>query len=253
MFDYYTVYNAQTALVAGLITSVHCVAMCGPLACAWGRPQQMGMPVEWLLLSYHVSKLTAYCLVGAIAGAVGQTALQGFHQSHLQYLPWLLVVYFWDYWISIGSLYSKTALGRSILSSAHQSPKVFVPSFECGIDGLDESTVAMWALVHDFWTVFFSGSAIKGVEFSLGFGVGTIPLLWLAQSKFFVLQERLGVIGLERLQRAVAIIAMLVLIWRLRTTLGIGSSGQWICYLFDGCIMAILSPPSICLDFRVSE
>jgi sulfite exporter TauE/SafE len=44
MFEYYTVYNAQTALVAGLITSVHCVAMCGPLACAWGRPQQLQSP-----------------------------------------------------------------------------------------------------------------------------------------------------------------------------------------------------------------
>ena len=52
------------------------------------------MPVEWLLLSYHVSKLLAYCLVGAIAGTVGQVALQGFHLSQLQYLAWLLVVYF---------------------------------------------------------------------------------------------------------------------------------------------------------------
>ena len=75
MFEYYTVYNAQTALVAGLITSVHCVAMCGPLACAWGRPQQWRVPVEWLLLTYHGSKLIAYCLVGAIAGALSASDL----------------------------------------------------------------------------------------------------------------------------------------------------------------------------------
>ena len=35
MFDYQTVYNAYTALIAGLITSVHCVVMCGPLSCAF--------------------------------------------------------------------------------------------------------------------------------------------------------------------------------------------------------------------------
>ena len=35
MFDYQTVYNAYTALIAGLITSVHCVAMCGPVSCAF--------------------------------------------------------------------------------------------------------------------------------------------------------------------------------------------------------------------------
>ncbi|MBH78717.1 MAG: hypothetical protein CML15_03940 [Puniceicoccaceae bacterium] len=35
MFDYQTVYYAYTALIAGLITSAHCVAMCGPLSCAF--------------------------------------------------------------------------------------------------------------------------------------------------------------------------------------------------------------------------
>ena len=35
MFDHQTVYNAYAALIAGLITSAHCVAMCGPLSCAF--------------------------------------------------------------------------------------------------------------------------------------------------------------------------------------------------------------------------
>jgi sulfite exporter TauE/SafE len=83
-----------------------------------------------------------------------------------------------------------------------------------------------------FGLSFFSGSAIKGVEFALGFGIGTIPLLWLAQSKLFVLQQRLGAIGLGRLQRWVAICAMLVIMWRLRTTLGIEGADQWICHPF---------------------
>ena len=105
MFDYHTVYNAQTALVAGLITSVHCVAMCGPLACAWGRPQQQSMPVEWLLLSYHVSKLLAYCLVGAIAGTVGH-GIARLSSVATTVFSVAASGLFRHYWISIGSFHS---------------------------------------------------------------------------------------------------------------------------------------------------
>ena len=123
-------------------------------------------------------------------------------------------------------------MGGPLLSTSHHSFKVFLSALKRGIDGLNKPLVALWALVHDFWTIFFSGSAIKGVEFALGFGIGTIPLLWLAHSQFFVLQRRLGAFGLERLQRAVAITAMCVVIWRLRTTLGIEGAEQWICHPF---------------------
>ena len=157
MFDYYTVYNAQTALVAGLITSVHCVAMCGPLACAWGRPQQMGMPVEWLLLSYHVSKLTAYCLVGAIAGAVGQTALQGFHQSHLQYLPWLLVVYFGIIGFRLDRCIPKPRWVGPFYRRLTSRLKFSYPPLNAGLMGLMSPLLPCGPLYMIFGLSFFQG------------------------------------------------------------------------------------------------
>ena len=232
MFDYHTVYNAQTALVAGLITSVHCVAMCGPLACAWGRPKQAVIPAEWLLLSYHLSKLLAYCCVGAIAGAVGQSALHWFHLSQLRYLPWLLVVYFAvmgfrldryfpkPYWV--GPYYRK-------FTSRFQCSS---PPLNAALMGVLSPLLPCGPLYMIFGLSFFSGSALKGIEFALGFGIGTIPLLWLAQSKFLVLQDRLGAGGLQRVQRVLALLAMCVMIWRLRTTLGIEGAEAWICHPF---------------------
>ena len=45
------------ALAAGLATSVHCTAMCGPLACALRvRPAE-----------YHLGRLGSYTIVGGIA------------------------------------------------------------------------------------------------------------------------------------------------------------------------------------------
>lgn len=232
MFEYYTVYNAQTALVAGLITSVHCVAMCGPLACAWGRPQQLQVPVEWLLLTYHGSKLIAYCLVGAIAGAVGQAALQGFHLSQLQYVPWLLVVYFAIIGFRLDRYVPKPRWVGPYYRRLTSRFKFLDPRLNAAMMGIMSPLLPCGPLYMIFGLSFFSGSAIKGVEFALGFGIGTIPLLWLAQSKLFVLQQRLGAIGLGRLQRSVAICAMLVIMWRLRTTLGIEGADQWICHPF---------------------
>ena len=35
-----------------------------------------------------------------------------------------------------------------------------------------------------FGHALFSGSALMGAEFAIGFSLGTLPLLWLAQSQF---------------------------------------------------------------------
>ena len=70
VFDYQTVYNGTTALVAGLITSVHCVAMCGPLSCAFTPARAEDASPQLVLTCYHLAKLFAYGLVGALAGAL---------------------------------------------------------------------------------------------------------------------------------------------------------------------------------------
>ena len=66
MFDYQTVYNAYTALIAGLITSVHCVAMCGPLSCAFTPTSANDANPQFVLTCYHLAKLFSYAMVGTL-------------------------------------------------------------------------------------------------------------------------------------------------------------------------------------------
>jgi hypothetical protein len=66
-----------------------------------------------------------------------------------------------------------------------------------------------------------SGSALRGAEFMLAFGLGTVPLLWLAQSQFQWLRARLSPLWLGRLRIALALSVALVISWRLRATLGL--------------------------------
>ena len=80
-----------------------------------------------------------------------------------------------------------------------------------------------------FGLCLFSGSAVKGAEFALGFGLGTLPLLWLVQTQFMRLQHKLKSERLLFFQRVAALIAAVVIMWRLRAMLGIDAAVDWIC------------------------
>lgn len=94
MFDYQTVYNAYTALIAGLITSVHCVGMCGPLSCAFTPTKANDANPQFVLTCYHLAKLFSYAMVGTLAGAFGSVVIRSVSGSWLNLLPWILVVFF---------------------------------------------------------------------------------------------------------------------------------------------------------------
>jgi uncharacterized protein len=70
-----------------------------------------------------------------------------------------------------------------------------------------------------FGASLLSGSAIRGAEFTLGFGIGTVPLLWLAQSQIRHLRQRFSPAGLMRVQRGLALATAVVLAFRLYGTL----------------------------------
>ena len=58
------------ALVLGLATSVHCVGMCGALAC--GVTSLPGGETKRLLAAsgYHFGRIVSYSLIGAVCGAL---------------------------------------------------------------------------------------------------------------------------------------------------------------------------------------
>lgn len=61
--------------VFGLISSLHCVQMCGPLVIAWSLPlgSQRGRAQMMAHLSYHSGRIITYTLLGGAAGLAGQT------------------------------------------------------------------------------------------------------------------------------------------------------------------------------------
>src|SRR5688500_17209386 len=82
------------AFVAGLITSLHCAGMCGPLACSLMPLRGDRSDPSTVSTVYHVSRLAGYGTLGAIAGGLGQAPLAWVSQSALRWMPWVMVLFF---------------------------------------------------------------------------------------------------------------------------------------------------------------
>lgn len=208
------------AFVAGLITSLHCAGMCGPLACSLLPVRGDRADVQSVSTVYHVSRLTGYALLGAAAGAVGRAPLLWISQSYLRWLPWLLVLFFiglalrWDRHLpkiaALGRFSWKLQgwmRGRSRLEAA-AAVGLATPLLPCG---------PLYFLLS---LALLSGSALRGVEVMLAFGLGTVPLLWLAQSQFHWVRQKLSPLWLGRMRVALALTTAALISWRLRATLG---------------------------------
>jgi uncharacterized protein len=57
---------------AGFAGSFHCIGMCGGFACALGRDPDGHAATVLRHLLYNTGRLTTYCFLGGIAGALGQ-------------------------------------------------------------------------------------------------------------------------------------------------------------------------------------
>lgn len=232
MFDYQTVYNAYTALIAGLITSVHCVAMCGPLSCAFTPTKAKDVSPQLVLTCYHLAKLLSYAIVGTLAGAFGSVVIRLVSSSWLNLLPWILVVFFLVVAFRLNRFFPKPVwLGRFYRKMTTRFSRLQKP-LAAAVIGLASPLLPCGPLYMIFGLALFSGSALKGAEFAIGFGLGTLPLLWLAQSHFMRVQFKVTPMSLIRIQRSLALIAALVVAWRLRTTLGIEGAEDWVCHPF---------------------
>lgn len=213
-----SVDGAGTAFLAGLVTSLHCAVMCGPIALLLAPRPGDSSSFMTVTALYHGSRLLAITLGGLFAGAVGMLALDWldlYQSSLVHYLPWLLVVFFillalrldrilphqaWTggLWGRITRRFFK--MPRPIAGASAGFATPFLP---CG------------PLYLVFGLALMSQSPVRGAEFLLAFGLGTLPLLWLAQHQFHFWQKRISPRLVDRIQRGVAFLAAIVIALRL--------------------------------------
>lgn len=207
------------ALVAGLATSLHCVGMCGPIACGLSTLAKTEGERLTAASLYHGMRLVSYGLIGAVCGAIGRQPLAWFFDSPAVLLPWVLVAvlvmmaFGWDKKVPRPAVFNRLT-ARARLKAGGLSPYggsaaigLLTPLLPCG------------PLYLVFGAALLAGSAAKGAEFTLAFGLGTVPLLWLAQHSFHRIRAKLTPRNMGRLRRGLALATALMLMWRLHGTI----------------------------------
>jgi sulfite exporter TauE/SafE len=169
-----------TAFIFGLISSFHCVGMCGPIAMMLpvDRKNEAKRVVQISL--YHLGKLTAYGLLGLIFGLLGKSFyLAGLQQQMSIILGILMIVVavvpekmFAKYNFSKPVYKIITKIKSSL--GQHFKNKSYRSLFTIGL--LNGFLPCGMVYVAIFGAIAMQSVSL-GILYMILFGIGTIPLL----------------------------------------------------------------------------
>jgi hypothetical protein len=168
--------DCWTAFVLGLVGSLHCAGMCGPLALA--LPAAGDTTPGYVLgrIAYHVGRIVTYCLLGIVFGLAGWTFLLAGLQR----------------WISIAlgvalllGLFAsrKLALWRPVMSAVDQlksrmSVLLRRRSFAAlAVLGLLNGLLPCGLVYVACAGAAATGGILAGAGYMTVFGVGTVPMM----------------------------------------------------------------------------
>lgn len=169
-----------SAFILGLLGSLHCVGMCGPIALMLPLGNSKGLKKIGLISSYHFGKMISYGLIGLVLGSLGMGISIFGYQQQLSVATGALIILFGLFpalsrtrlfkakWIYKPISYIKSSLGASLKKNKADTLLTigFLNGFlPCGLVYM----AMMGALAN--------GSATTGALYMMFFGLGTAPLL----------------------------------------------------------------------------
>ncbi|MBC3787980.1 sulfite exporter TauE/SafE family protein [Spirosoma utsteinense] len=165
-----------TALLTGLAGSLHCIGMCGPLAMALpvGRlPQGQRRLARGL---YHAGRLSAYSLLGAVVGTLGQGLLLTGLQRPISIMAGILLLV----WAVSAKVFPNwmhtTSFARRLtapLAALLRRPTLTHMAGLGFLNGLLPCGSVYVALAGALATT----SPMGGAGYLLAFGLGTLPAM----------------------------------------------------------------------------
>lgn len=217
------------SFVAGVVASLHCAGMCGPLACAivpTGRGTEDAGTAESV---YQVGRLMSYSCLGALAGGLGRLPLAWLPPAALRLLPLGAVVVFAGLALGWDRRWAKPIAPVHWLLRWSAALRQRSRLLAAGLAGFGTPLLPCGPLYFFAGVALLAGSALAGAERMLAFGLGTLPLLWLAQTQFAQFQARLSPRGLARARVSLAFMAAGVAAWRTRAAFT-GGGAEWLCH-----------------------
>lgn len=169
-----------SALVFGLISSLHCIGMCGPIAMMLPVDRTNSVKKGSQIVMYHFGRLSAYASIGLVFGLVGKGFFLAGIQQRLSIFIGLAmiitilipekVVANYNFSKPIFRLISKikTALGKQFKNKSYQS--LFTIGLLNGFLPCGMVYVALFGAIAMQNVPF-------GILYMLLFGLGTVPMM----------------------------------------------------------------------------
>ncbi|MBU3681131.1 MAG: sulfite exporter TauE/SafE family protein [Flavobacterium sp.] len=210
-----------TAILFGLLSSLHCVGMCGPIALMLPTAQFKG-PRKWIRIGlYHFGRLSAYTSIGLLFGLIGHGLYLAGLQQKLAIGTGIAMI--------LVSLISEKHLGQFSISKpifkllaqlksamgAQFKKRSFSSFFSIGfLNGFLPCGMVYVAL---FGAIAMQ-TAVLGGLYMLLFGLGTLPLMGAVSA----LSDILSIRTRQTIQRYIPIMAIALGILFIIRGLGLG-------------------------------
>jgi len=210
-----------TAFIFGLISSLHCIGMCGPIAIMLPVDRSNQTKKTLQIFTYHLGRLAAYASIGFIFGLFGKGfSMAGLQQELSVILGIIMIVIVvipekvfiaYNFSKPIFKLISKikTALGSQFKNKSYQS--LFTIGLLNGFLPCGMVYVALFGAIA-------MQSPSLGILYMLLFGLGTVPMM----SSVVYLNSFLTLPFRNKIQKVIPYVAVCIGILFILRGLGLG-------------------------------
>ncbi|TCK68870.1 hypothetical protein DFQ05_0380 [Winogradskyella wandonensis] len=198
-----------TAFALGLLGSLHCVGMCGPIAFMLPVDRTNSFKKVSQIFMYHLGRLLAYSLIGLIFGIIGKSLnIFGFQQQLSIVIGVLMIV--------LVLMPYKTIYKYNLSKPLHRIISKVKSSLGAALKKKSADTFLTIGFLNGFlpcglvymavFGAIATGSLTWGSLYMLIFGIGTIPLMTSAIYFGKFLNSTIK----QRIQKAVPVFVVII-------------------------------------------
>jgi sulfite exporter TauE/SafE len=210
-----------TAFIFGLISSFHCIGMCGPIAMMLPVDRNNQAKKTSQIITYHLGRLTAYATIGLVFGLLGKGLfLAGIQQKLSIFIGIAMIAIIlipekvfskYNFSKPVFKLISKikSTLGSQFKNKSYKS--LFTIGLLNGFLPCGMVYVALFGAIA-------TQSATLGVLYMVLFGLGTVPMM----SSVVYLNSFLTIPVRNKIQKFIPYVAVIIGILFIFRGLGLG-------------------------------
>lgn len=210
-----------SAFILGLLGSLHCIGMCGPIAFMLPVDRSNSIKKVSQIGVYHLGRLLAYSLIGLVFGLVGKSLnLFGVQQQLSIAIGILMIVVVLIPYRTFAKYNLSKPLNKvisKVKSNLGQALKKKTPDTFLTIGFLNGFLPCGLVYMAVFGAVA-TGSLLQGSFYMVLFGLGTIPLMTSA----IYLGKFLNQTIKQRIQKAIPVFVVIIGVLFILRGLGLG-------------------------------